>query len=257
VLLITVDGDYTDAIRFGDGLSGACDGLVPEGGAKNVARRDGMGTVMLEAACTIGKLPAVYVQAIGSGTGGIAAWEAAQRLLDDGRFGSRLPQLLLVQNEPFIPMVRAWEAGRREIIAQEDMPDAKNAIRSVYSDLLTNRFPPYGVPGGVFDALKATAGRMVSASAAEAQAAARLVAETEGFDPDPAAAVAVAGLIRARKEGLVDPGAVILLNITGGGYNRIRNELGVVVKAVDLSVKRGGTAGSIASTVQDWVNAHA
>ena len=64
---------------------------IEEGGAKNVARRDGMGTVMLDAAVTIGRMPDYYFQAIGSGTGGIAAWEAALRLRDDGRFGTRLP----------------------------------------------------------------------------------------------------------------------------------------------------------------------
>jgi len=52
----------------------------------NVARRDGMGTVMLEAAVTIGRAPDHYFQAVGSGTGGIAAWEASLRLKQDGRF---------------------------------------------------------------------------------------------------------------------------------------------------------------------------
>jgi cysteate synthase len=257
VLLVTVEGDYTDAIVFGDRLSAACDGLVPEGGARNVARRDGMGTVVLEAARTTGMLPDVYVQAVGSGTGGIAAWEAAGRLVRDGRFGSRLPRLLLVQNDPFIPMVRAWNAGRREIIADEDMPDAENAIRAVYSDVLTNRSPPFGIPGGVFDALTATGGRMVSATSPEARAAARLIRETEGIDPDPAAAVAMAGLVRALREGLVDPDAVILLNITGGGYERIPAEVGIVQKPVDITMNRGQSADRICDEIDRWVSARA
>jgi cysteate synthase len=256
VFLITVEGDYTDAIRFGEQLAASCKGLVPEGGAKNVARRDGMGTVVLEAARTIGTLPDVYVQAVGSGTGGIAAWEAALRLLGDGRFGGRLPRLFLVQNEPFIPMVRAWNAGRREILPV-DMPDAENAIRSVYSDVLTNRSPPYGIPGGVFDALKATDGRMLSASVAEAKEAARLIRETEGVDPDPAAAVAAAGLIRALHDGLVGPDEIILLNITGGGYERIPAEVGIVTKPVDLTIKRGSPAEQACSDISRWGNPRA
>ena len=52
------------------------DGFMAEGGAKNVARRDGMATTMLSATTTIGQIPDYYFQAIGSGTGAIAAWEA-------------------------------------------------------------------------------------------------------------------------------------------------------------------------------------
>ncbi|MDD1721072.1 MAG: cysteate synthase, partial [Euryarchaeota archaeon] len=84
VILLKSGNDYADAIAFGNRL-GSLPGLVNEGGARNVARRDGMGTVMLDAAATIGRTPDHYVQAVGSGTGGIAAWEAALRLKDDGR----------------------------------------------------------------------------------------------------------------------------------------------------------------------------
>jgi cysteate synthase len=210
-----------------------------------------MGTVVLEAARTIGALPGIYVQAVGSGTGGIAAWEASMRLIRDGRFGSRLPRLFLVQNEPFIPMVRAWNAGRRQILP-EDMPDAGNAIRSVYADVLTNRSPPWGIPGGVFDALDATGGRMLSASVEEAQEASRLIRETEGIDPDPAAAVAAAGLIRAVRDGIVDLDALILLNITGGGYERIPAEVGVVTKPVDLAVQGRSLPEQACQEIERW-----
>lgn len=254
--LVTVDGDYTDAIRFSDGLAASCSDLVPEGGARNVARRDGMGTVVLEAALTIGALPDIYVQAVGSGTGGIAAWEAGERLVADGRFGGNLPRLFLVQNDPFIPMVRAYGNRRREILP-EDMPDATNAIRSVFADVLTNRAPPFGMPGGVFDALEATGGRMLSASVEEARSAGRLFQETEGIDPDPAAAVAVAGLISALQEGLIDPDESILLNITGGGYRRIPAEVGTVTKPVDLRVRKGVSFGEACRAIRERDGNHA
>ncbi|TFH39112.1 MAG: cysteate synthase, partial [ANME-2 cluster archaeon] len=79
--------DYTDAIQLAD-RSAALPGMTPEGGARNVARRDGMGTVMLDGTVTMDRMPDHYFQAIGSGTGGIAAWEASLRLQGDGRFGS-------------------------------------------------------------------------------------------------------------------------------------------------------------------------
>ena len=89
--------DYFDAIHL-SGLAGTIEGFVLEGGAKNVARRDGMGTTVLSAASFIGKIPDYYFQAVGSGTGAIAAWEANLRLLEDGRFGKAKMKLMVSQN---------------------------------------------------------------------------------------------------------------------------------------------------------------
>ena len=44
--------------------------------------------IILSAVTTIGRIPDYYFQAVGSGTGAIAAWEANMRLIEDGRFGS-------------------------------------------------------------------------------------------------------------------------------------------------------------------------
>jgi cysteate synthase len=68
ITLICVRGDYTDAIVVAEVVQSR-PGFVPEGGAKNIARRDGMGTVMLDAALTIGRMPDHYFQAIGSSGG--------------------------------------------------------------------------------------------------------------------------------------------------------------------------------------------
>ena len=124
-----------------------------------MARRDGMGTVMLDAAVTAGRMPDHYFQSVGSGTGH-AAWEAAMRLRYDGRYGSTLPRLHLAQNEPFTPMVSAWRNRRREIIPSIDMPDARESVTRVMSDVLTNRNPPYSIRGGVYDALEGPGERL-------------------------------------------------------------------------------------------------
>ena len=223
IRLVTVRGDYTDAIRIADGIC-KVPGFFPEGGGKNIARRDGMGCVMLDAAVTIGKLPEYYFQAVGSGTGGIAAWEAAIRLIGDGRFGSVLPELHLSQNLPFVPMVRAWNAGRDHIL-DEDMPNAQASINAVSAQVLTNRTPPYGIRGGVYDAMKSCGGRMYAVENSDAATAAKIFAEAEnGIDIDPAAAVAFAPLISAAEDGSIRKNANILLNITGGGYQRVKKD---------------------------------
>ena len=223
IFLVAVKGDYSDAIAVSTTLA-AVPGCVPEGGAKNVARRDGMGTVMLDAAVTTGRIPDHYFQAVGSGTGAISAWEAAIRLIHDGSYGTRLPRLHLAQNEPFIPMVSAWAAKRREIIPADDMPDAAESIRKVMSDVLTNRNPPYGIRGGLFDALAETDGLMYGISNTAGADAMKLIRETVGVDPDPAAAIATAALIRAIEKDIIGPDDHILLNLTGGGYERIQED---------------------------------
>lgn len=237
VRLVTVSGDYSDAIAAADELC-KTPGYFPEGGGKNVARRDGMGTVMLSAAMALKRLPDNYVQAVGSGTGGIAAWEAALRLAADGRFGSHLPRLHLAQNLPFVPMVNAWKR-RSRVIEARDMPaDPATAVQEVSASVLTNRFPPYSVTGGVFDALSACGGDMYAVSNAEAQAAAKLFADCEnGTDLDPAAAVALAALQKAKDAGVLK-GSVVL-NCTGGGYARIAKECTTVRIPVSLRIRSG------------------
>ena len=112
-------GDYFDAIHLSDlALKGP--GFYAEGGAKNIARRDGMATTVLSAVTTIGRIPDYYFQAVGSGTGAIAAWEANMRLIGDGRFGTNTMKLMVSQNAPFVPMYDAWQADSRKMLPYED-----------------------------------------------------------------------------------------------------------------------------------------
>ena len=215
--------DYTDAINLA-GRIAKLPGMVPEGGARNVARRDGMGTVMLDAAVTIGKMPDHYFQAVGSGTGGISGWEAALRLRADGRFGQKLPKLQLAQNLPFVPMYNAWQDRRREIIPELDMKDAKKQIEETYANVLTNRAPPYGVTGGLYDALIDTDGIMYAITREEALEAKALFESLEGIDLLPPSAVATASLLKAVEAGNVEKDETILLNLAGGGYERLKED---------------------------------
>ena len=225
VKLLTVSGDYADAIHVSEKIC-SLPGFISEGGAKNVARRDGMGTVMLNAATTVGRLPDKYFQAVGSGTGGISAWEASLRLIEDGRFGSHLPELHLIQNKPFTPMENAWNSHRRQIL-DNDLSNSAHSIQSVYASVLTNRSPPYGIIGGVFDAMTECGGNISSVDNNKARQAFQMFEEFEnGLDLDPAAAVAFAALIDAVENKTVCSADVIFLNLTGGGYTRIKEDFG-------------------------------
>jgi len=216
--------DYYDAIHLSN-LVCQLDGFIPEGGAKNIARRDGMATTVLSATTTIGRIPDIYFQAIGSGTGAIAAWEANLRLIADGRFGSHKMKLHLSQNFPFHPMVDAWQARSRELFPQDDQL-AREQIMEIDAKVLSNRKPPWGIIGGLFDAMLDTDGEIVFITNQEAAEAALLFEEAEGIDIHPAAAVATASLIQAVRNKSVSPDTIIMLNITGGGEERFKREIG-------------------------------
>lgn len=222
VKIISLTGftDYSDAITLADRVS-QIDGFFPEGGVKNVARRDGLGTTMLNAVEEIGEIPHYYFQAIGSGAGAIAAYEAARRLADDGRFGEEPPRLVLSQNLPFVPIYMSWKSRRRELV-KIDEADGKKQTQQMAAQVLSNRRPPYSCKGGVFDVLTETRGDVLTADNFEALHAKRLFEETEGIDIDPASAVAFATLLKAARYDGIEKDAMVLLNITGGGRHRQR-----------------------------------
>ena len=215
-------GDYFDAIHLSN-LACKLDRFMPEGGAKNVARRDGMGTTVLSAATTIGEIPEYYFQAVGSGTGAIAAWEANLRLIEDGRFGNRKMKLMVSQNKPFTPIYDAWKADSRALLPFDDQI-ARQQVEKIIAKVLSNRKPPYSLIGGLYDAMKDAGGDVLLASNDEALKAAALFEETEGIDIHPAAAIATATLVSAVKEGRVQKDSLIMLNITGGGEERFKRE---------------------------------
>lgn len=212
--------DYFDAINLGN-IACELDGYFAEGGAKNIARRDGMGTTMLSATTFIGRIPDYYFQAVGSGTGAIAAWEANLRFIEDGRYGSHKARIFVSQNKPFTPMYDAWKLDSREMLPY-DTDKARVDANAIVAKVLSNRKPPYSLVGGLYDTLKDTDGEFFAISNEEAEKAAAMFEELEGIDINPAAAVATASLIQAVEGNLVGKDDVIMLNITGGGEKRFK-----------------------------------
>jgi cysteate synthase len=230
------DSDYSDAIELA-GLISKLPGYVAEGGAQNVARRDGMGTTVLSAVERIGEIPHHYFQAVGSGTGAIAAWEANLRLINSGDYGDRKMRLHVSQNTPFVPIHMAWRKRSRSI---PDMSEhrARRLIGRISAKVLANRKPPYSLVGGLYDALSDSNGTTAAVGNIAAHRAARLFERLEGSEIAPAASVAVADLIRSAKAGAIDPDQIVMLNVTGGGYARIQKEQPVEPVTPNLVVQR-------------------
>ena len=240
--------DYFDAIQLGDKLCKDST-FVAEGGAKNVARRDGMGTTVLSAASFIGEIPSVYFQAVGSGTGAIAAHEANLRLLADGRFGKRTMRLIPSQNEPFTPMYDAYLAGSRDLLPMDEALARTRALE-IGAPVLSNRKPPYSVAGGLYDCIKASGGTMEKVTNAELREACALFEKLEGTDIYSAAGVAVKSLEKAVQKGLVERDELIMLNITGGGEKSFKAKHKVIQKSPDLIFPTDATPEEVISKVK-------
>jgi len=217
--VIGVKGDYYDAIDMANQLEARL-GFGRDGGVKNVGRRAGMGVPVLNAVLNPdghdGSLFEHYFQAVGSASGAIAAWEAVELLLADGRFGKTKTKIHMVQNDPFVPIPDAWDTGLRELnLDQETL--AKEKIAAVTAQVLTNRKPPYSLAGGIFDVLTESKGMAWRAQNSNIYQAAQTFYQTEKMEISAASAVAICGLQKAIQDGAVKPKDKVLLHITGGG----------------------------------------
>jgi cysteate synthase len=221
------EADYADAITFAETLCRELGGVL-EGGTKNIARRAGLSTVFLAAMEKLERMPDFYFQGVGSGAGAIAVHEAARRW-SGAQTGStapppRLPRLMLCQNAELAPLYDSW---RREAYGAETPGDevlGYEATSRCFADELTNRFPPYAVRGGVRDCLIESRGDMCVADGLAAGEASQLFRRLEGIDIEPAAAVAVACLEQAVATRRVAADDLVLLNITGGGRQKLAQE---------------------------------
>ena len=244
IVAVAGEADYFDAIQSSSVIAQQ-PGFFPEGGGQNVARRDGLGTVLLALIEATGRMPQHYFQAVGSGTGGIAVWEAGERIRQDGRFGDYSMRLHLAQNAPFTPLVDAWHQ-RTPTLIPLDESQQKAQLRKIRAQVLSNRQPLYEIVGGVYDALRHSNGFTYAVSNAEAERAGAMFLELEGCDLDPAAEVTLASLLQAVKMGLIMPDDIVLVNLTGGGYHRLKQEHVLYPQHPDATVP--GSCLSVASS---------
>lgn len=225
--------DYYDAIALGEKLATDSRFLL-EGGAKNVARRDGMGTTILSCVEKTGRIPDAYFQAVGSGTGAIAAWENACRLAEDGRYGANAMRVYVAQNAPFSLMYDAWKADSRTL-PEMSPEEGRSKSEIILAAVLSNRKPPYSIPGGLYDVLKASNGDFFLVTNDEVIYWMMQFRNREGYDLLPAACVAVAALAQAVRDGSVKKDDYIMLNCTGGGTLGAKSR-GFVYKDPDLVI---------------------
>ncbi len=219
-VVVVEDGDYYDAKNVAKAIAKKLTGWQMEGSVHNVARRDGIGSLILDAAFTIGAMPEHYFQGIGGGPGPIGVHEMAERPFESGQFEGPAPRQHLSQNIEHSPIHNAWQAKRDHLI-DEDFPPHDV---EVYSDYLMNKGPAYHQVGGVHDILKASNGQTYIVEKETAVAAKALFESIEGIDIMTPGAVAMASLQQALASGEIDPDACTVLNISGGGIERLKQD---------------------------------
>lgn len=238
--------DYYDAICLGEKLAQDPRYFL-EGGAKNIARRDGMGTTILSCVERMGRIPDAYFQAVGSGTGAIAAWENAERLAADGRFGENRMRVYIGQNRPFTIIHDSWKAGSRSLV-ELDAENGRRQAEIVLAKVLSNRKPPYSLAGGVYDVLSASGGDTFTCSNDDIMYWLLMFRNLEGYDLLPAACAAVSSLAQAVRSGQVRKDEYVMLNCTGGGMLGSMSK-GFVFKEPDLILSPTLSAEEVISAV--------
>jgi len=184
-------------------------GMTSERGFFNPGRREGLKLAWLEAAEQVPRPIDWYVQAVSSAMGVYGVFKGARELHQLGLL-ERLPSLLCVQQETCAPMVTAWRDGSEQI-RPSDIVERPTGIAAAILRGNPSRVYPH-----VRRIVRESGGTFTTASELEIREARQMVEKLEGISPCFAAAAAVAGLIRLRREDAIPREDTVLVNLTGG-----------------------------------------
>ena len=139
--------------------------------------------------------PDWYIQAVSGGLGPLGVYQGFKELFNMGLI-DRIPKLAIIQTEGCAPMVNAFKAGKD--VAEAVIPETQHHHLST------------GDPGKAYTYLwnltQQFGGVMESVTDAEAFAAMRALAKSEGMAVEPATSVAFAGLEKLIRNGTIKAG---------------------------------------------------
>lgn len=208
--VFSVRGDYGATFR----LSAAAIekyGWYNRNAAINPYLLEGKKTVALELAEQLAWQPPDYVAvSVGDGCTVAGVWKGFCDLYQTGLI-ERLPRILSVQAAGCCPIHNALRGG--------------GPLQPMAEDTLADSIA-VGVPRNpkkAMQAIKASNGVAVEATDDEILAAMRLLGKTSGVFGEPAAAAALAGLLRARRENLIPADCSVACLVTGNGLKDVAN----------------------------------
>jgi len=174
-------------------------------GSGSIPARESMKTIAYEIVEQLGwKAPDWYIQAVSGGLGPLGVYQGFKELHRMGLI-ERIPKLAVIQTEGCSPMVKAFKAGKD--VAEPVIPDTRIIILAT------------GDPGKSYTYLwnltQQFGGSMESVTDAEAFAAMRSLAKSEGTAVEPATSVAFAGLEKMLRAGVIGKEEMVVVNCTG------------------------------------------
>ena len=202
--------------------------LFLDRGASSVPSRESMKTIAYEIVEQLGwRTPDWYIQAVSGGMGPLGVYQGFKELYSMGLI-SHIPKLAIIQAEGCAPMVQAFKSGKDK--ADAVIPNTRIIILST------------GDPGEAYTYLwnltQSYGGLMESVTDAEAFAAMRALAKSEGMAVEPATAVAFAGLEKMLKNGEISKEELVVVNCTGHTFPVEKHVLGDQF-AVDVELSDG------------------
>jgi len=205
--------------------------LFLDRGAGSLPARESMKTIAYEIVEQLNwRSPDWYIQAVSGGLGPLGVYQGFKELFSMGLI-DRIPKLAVIQAEGCAPMVRAFKAGKDT--ADPVIPDTCIIILST------------GDPGNSYNYLwrltQQFGGTMESVTDAEAFAAMRSLAKSEGMAVEPATAVAFAGLEKMLRNGIIRLDEQVVINCTGHTFPVEKHVLGDQW-AVDVHLSEGQAA---------------
>jgi len=153
-------------------------------------------------------VPDVIVYPTGGGTGLVGIYKAIRELQALGWMNTnRLPRIVAVQAEGCAPVVRAFEAGQ----------DTCTFFEGAHTMASGLRVPKSFADRMILQTIRETNGTAVSVSDEEIQSAQRIWAVQEGMFVAPEGAATLAGMLKLRDSGWLQPDErVVLLNTATG-----------------------------------------
>ena len=190
--------------------------LLLDRGATSIPARESMKTIAYEIVEQLGwHTPDWYIQAVSGGLGPLGVYQGFKELFKMGLI-QRIPKMAVIQVSGCAPMVHAFRAGKD--VAEAVVPETNIIILST------------GDPGKTYSYLwnltQQFGGTMESVTDAEAFAAMRTLAKSEGMAVEPATAVAFAGLEKLICNGTINPDENVVVNCTGHTFPVEKHVLG-------------------------------
>ena len=194
--VVPVRGNFDDALDVVRALGDA--GEVSVVNSINPYRIEGQKTQAFEIVDVLGDAPDVHCIPVGNAGNITAYWKGYEEYADAGK-ARRRPRML------------GWQAaGAAPLVIGEPVPHPETIATAI-------RIGNPASWDGAVAARDESGGHIGAVSDAEILDAYRMLAQVEGCFVEPASAAAVAGLLRAAADGLIEPGETVVCTLTGHG----------------------------------------